>query len=120
MIYSSPPSYGAHLISIALTTPELRTLWEKELDEMRSRILDMRKLFASRLADAVPNRDFSFMLKQRGMFSYSGLSVEVVRELRERYHIYALDSGRICVAALNQGNIDLVCGAIASILKEKS
>lgn len=120
MIYSSPPSYGAQLISIALTTPELRTLWEKELDEMRSRILDMRKLFVSRLADAVPERDFSFMLKQRGMFSYSGLSVEVVRELRERYHIYALDSGRICVAALNQGNIDLVCGAIASILKEKS
>jgi aromatic-amino-acid transaminase len=60
------------------------------------------------------------MLKQRGMFSYSGLSVEVVRELRERFHIYALDSGRICVAALNQKNIDFVCGAIATTLKSKS
>lgn len=120
MIYSSPPAYGAHLISIALTTPELRTLWEKELDEMRTRILEMRDLFVARLADAVPDRDFSFIREQRGMFSYSGLSVDVVRELRERYHIYALDSGRICVAALNKKNMDYVCGAIASTLKGRS
>lgn len=117
MIYSSPPSYGAQLVSLVLTTPELRALWEKELDAMRTRILEMRELFASKLADAVPNRDFSFMLKQRGMFSYSGLSAEVVRELRERYHIYALDSGRICIAAMNHKNIDYICDAIASIVK---
>lgn len=120
MIYSSPPSYGAHLISIALTAPDLRALWERELEAMRVRILEMRELFASKLSEAVPGHDFSFMLKQRGMFSYSGLSVEVVRELRERFHIYALDSGRICVAALNQKNIDFVCGAIATTLKSKS
>jgi aromatic-amino-acid transaminase len=117
MIYSSPPSYGAQLVSLVLTTPELRSLWEKELDGMRTRILEMRELFASKLADAVPNRDFSFMLKQRGMFSYSGLSADVVRELRERYHIYALDSGRICIAAMNRKNIDHICDAIASIVK---
>ena len=84
---------------------------------MRTRILEMRELFASKLADAVPNCDFSFMLKQRGMFSYSGLSADVVRELRERYHIYALDSGRICIAAMNRKNIDHICDAIASIVK---
>lgn len=117
MIYSSPPSYGAQLVSLVLTSPELRSMWEKELDAMRTRILEMRELFASKLADAVPNRDFSFMLKQRGMFSYSGLSVDVVRELRERYHIYALDSGRICIAAMNRKNIDYICDAIASIVK---
>lgn len=117
MIYSSPPSYGAQVISIALNTPELRTLWECELTEMRVRIREMREVFARKLAAAIPNRDFSFILNQHGMFSYSGLSADVVRELRERYHIYALDSGRICVAALNHNNVDCVCDAIAQCLK---
>jgi len=117
MIYSSPPSYGAQVISIALNTPELRTLWERELTEMRVRIREMREVFAQRLEAAIPNRDFSFILNQHGMFSYSGLSADVVRELRERYHIYALDSGRICVAALNHNNVDYVCDAIAHILQ---
>jgi aromatic-amino-acid transaminase len=84
---------------------------------MRLRILEMRELFAAKLADMIPNRDFSFMLKQRGMFSYSGLSAAVVGELRERYHIYALDSGRICIAAMNRKNIDYICDAIATVLK---
>jgi aromatic-amino-acid transaminase len=117
MIYSSPPSYGAQVIAIALTSPELRTVWERELTEMRVRIKEMREVFAQKLAVAIPNRDFSFILNQHGMFSYSGLSAETVRELRERYHIYALDSGRICVAALNHKNVDYVCDAIAQILK---
>ncbi len=120
MIYSSPPSYGAQLVSIVLSSPELRALWERELTEMRERILEMRKLFVSKLGQAIPGRDFSFMLTQRGMFSYSGLSAEVVRELRDRFHIYALETGRICVAALNQKNIDYVVNAIASALKPKS
>lgn len=120
MIYSSPPSYGAQLVSIALTTPDLRALWERELAGMRARIIEMRELFANKLVEVVPGHDFSFMFKQRGMFSYSGFSVDVVRELRERFHIYALSSGRICVAALNHKNIDFVCGAIATILKGKA
>ncbi len=117
MIYSSPPSYGAQVVSIALTTPDLRILWERELSDMRARIREMREVFAQKLAVAIPNRDFSFILNQNGMFSYSGLSAGVVRELRERYHIYALDSGRICVAALNHNNVDSVCAAIADVLK---
>jgi aromatic-amino-acid transaminase len=116
-IYSSPPSYGAQLVTITLTTPELRTLWETELGEMRNRIHEMRQVFAERLNAAVPGRDFSFILKQTGMFSYSGLSSGVIGELRERFHIYALESGRICVAALNHKNVPYVCDSIAAIVK---
>jgi len=117
MIYSSPPSYGAQLVAIVLSHPELRPMWEKELGEMRDRIHEMRHLFASKLKAVLPDRDFSFILNQRGMFSYSGLSVDVMKALREKYHIYGLDSGRICVAALNHSNIDFVCESIASLVK---
>jgi aromatic-amino-acid transaminase len=113
-LYSSPPSYGAQLVAIILNHPELRPLWERELEEMRRRILEMRDLFAKRLKEALPHRDFSFILKQRGMFSYSGLSVEVMKTLRERHHVYGLDSGRICVAAINHKNVDYICESIAS------
>jgi aromatic-amino-acid transaminase len=107
------------VISLTLTTPELRTLWESELGEMRLRILSMRDLFTQRLAEVIPNRDFSFIKKQRGMFSYSGLSREVVVELREKYHIYALESGRICLAAMNTKNMDYICSSLATILKNR-
>jgi aromatic-amino-acid transaminase len=116
-IYSSPPSFGAQVIAIALTDPELRPLWEQELEEMRQRIHSMRKLFTERLAQVAPKHDFSFILKQRGMFSYSGLSAKVVQQLRELYHIYALESGRICVAAMNTKNMDYICNSIASVLE---
>jgi aromatic-amino-acid transaminase len=115
-IYSSPPSYGAQLVAIALTNPELRALWETELGDMRNRIHEMRQVFTAKLADAIPSRDFSFIMKQTGMFSYSGLSSGVIGELRERFHIYALDSGRICVAALNHKNVQYVCDSIAAIV----
>jgi aromatic-amino-acid transaminase len=116
-MYSSPPSFGGHVASLVLTTPELRTLWEEELTAMRVRIQQMRELFSSTLSQTVSSRDFSFILKQRGMFSYSGLAVEHIRALREQFHIYALDSGRICIAALNEKNIGYVCNAIATVLK---
>ena len=115
-IYSSPPSYGAQLSGIALSNPELRAMWEKEVTEMRERIHSMRELFVSKLKETVPNRDFSFIMKQQGMFSYSGLSTAVMKDLRERFHVYGLDSGRICVAALNHQNVDYVCESIASAL----
>jgi aromatic-amino-acid transaminase len=118
-IYSSPPSHGAQVIALTLTTPELRTLWEKELEEMRLRIQSMRELFTRRLAEVIPDRDFSFIKKQRGMFSYSGLSREVVVELREKFHIYALESGRICVAAMNTKNMDYICSSLATVLKSR-
>lgn len=115
-IYSSPPSYGAQLVAIVLGNPELRQLWEQELDTMRERIQTMREAFCARLAETIPNRDFSFIMKQRGMFSYSGLSTGVIETLREKHHIYALDSGRVCVAAMNHKNIKYICDAIASII----
>jgi aromatic-amino-acid transaminase len=115
-IYSSPSSFGAQLVSIVLNTPELRNMWEGELDEMRLRILEMRRSFSRMLGEMIPNRDFSFIEKQRGMFSYSGLSKDVIQALRERYHIYALDSGRICVAAMNHSNMTYICEAIASVI----
>jgi len=117
-IYSNPPSYGAQLISLVLNNPELRATWEQELEGMRLRILEMRSLFTRRLQELVPNRDFSFIEQQRGMFSYSGLSREVVLKLREKYHIYALESGRICVAAMNTKNVDYICSSIAGALSE--
>lgn len=115
-LYSSPPSYGAQLVAIILNHPELRPLWERELEEMRTRILEMRTLFAGRLKERLPHRDFSFILKQRGMFSYSGLSVDIMRTLRDRYHVYGLDSGRICLAAINHKNVDYICDSISSAL----
>lgn len=115
-IYSSPPSYGAQLVSLVLNTPELRNQWESELQEMRLRILEMRNLFARTLRELLPSRDFSFIEAQRGMFSYSGLPRETVLELREKFHIYALESGRICVAAMNDKNIDYICSSIAQVL----
>lgn len=118
-IYSSPASFGAQLVATVLTTPELRSIWERELEEMRLRILAMRRAFTNTLREMIPDRDFSFIEKQRGMFSYSGLSKEVVQTLRERFHIHALDSGRICVAAMNTRNIEYICQSIATILKEQ-
>ena len=117
MIYSSPPSYGAQLVAIVLSHPDLRPMWENELGEMRNRIHEMRHLFAQKLQAVLPDRDFAFILNQRGMFSYSGLSVDVMKALREKYHVYGLDSGRICVAALNHSNVDYVCESVASLVK---
>src|SRR6185369_14138735 len=98
-----------------LTTPELRAMWETELAAMRDRILAMRKALVERLSARVPGVNFDFVLKQRGMFSYSGLSREQIRRLRETHAVYALDSGRICVAALSTRNIDYVADAIADV-----
>jgi aromatic-amino-acid transaminase len=118
-IYSSPPSYGAQLIAMVLNTPELRAQWEQELEAMRVRIHEMRQAFSNRLATSVKGRDFSFILKQKGMFSYSGLSEQTILALRDRFHIYALTSGRICVAAINHSNLDYICDSIATVLAEQ-
>lgn len=114
--YSNPPTHGASIVSAVLGSPELRAQWETELAEMRQRIKSMRTTMVDALADNVAGRDFSFVGRQRGMFSYSGLSVEQVGRLRSEYGIYALDTGRICVAALNRSNIDRVTQAILAVL----
>ena len=114
--YSSPPTYGGQAATTVLTTPELRSLWENELGQMRERIKVMRRSLVDKIRAQRADFDFSFVVDQRGMFSYSGLTREQVRRLREEYSVYALDSGRICVAALNTRNIDYVAKAVASVL----
>lgn len=114
--YSNPPTHGGGIVTDVLTSPELRKLWEEELSEMRNRIRKMRLEFVDKLKALGVAQDFSFVAQQRGMFSYSGLSPKQVDRLREEFGIYAIQSGRICVAALNSGNIDRVVKAVAAVL----
>jgi aromatic-amino-acid transaminase len=114
--YSNPPTHGGQAAVLVLTTPELRALWNRELGQMRDRIKTMRRQLVERIRAARADLDFSFVVRQRGLFSYSGLSREQVRRLREEYSLYAIDSGRICVPALNSRNVDYVARAIASVL----
>jgi aromatic-amino-acid transaminase len=114
--YSNPPTHGGKVVANVLLTPELRELWERELGQMRERIKAMRRQLVDKLHARVPAADFGFVLAQRGMFSYSGLSRDQVIALREKYGVYAIESGRICVAALNLKNIDYAVDSIARIL----
>ncbi|MHC8315120.1 amino acid aminotransferase [Pseudomonas sp. LB3P31] len=114
--YSNPPTHGASIVAAVLNSPELRAQWEAELAEMRLRIRGMRTQMVDLLAQKAPQRDFSFVGRQRGMFSYSGLTTEQVHRLRNEFGIYALDTGRICVAALNQSNIKAVTDAIVAVI----
>jgi aromatic-amino-acid transaminase len=101
---------------MVLASPELRALWEAELATMRDRIKLMRATLVEKLHERLPGRNFTYMLHQRGMFSYSGLTKAQVLRLRSEYAIYAVDTGRICVAALNLHNVDYVADAIAKVL----
>jgi aromatic-amino-acid transaminase len=114
--YSNPPTHGAQVVATVLDTPELRALWEEELAGMRQRIKQMRSLLAEKLAAAGVKQDFGFIVRQRGMFSYSGLSAPQMQRLRSEFGVYGVDSGRICVAALNTRNIDHVVSSIAKVL----
>jgi aromatic-amino-acid transaminase len=113
--YSNPPTHGGKVVATVLSTPELRQLWEDELAGMRVRIKQMRDELVRKLAEKAPGKDFAFVRKQVGMFSYSGLTKDQVEKLRAE-SIYAVDTGRICVAALNSKNIDRVVDAIAKVL----
>lgn len=114
--YSNPPTHGGQTVAMVLTTPELRSLWERELGQMRDRIKVMRRQLVDKIRALRADFDFSFVVQQRGMFSYSGLTRGQVQRLREEFSVYAIDSGRICVAALNSGNVDYVARAIAAVL----
>jgi aromatic-amino-acid transaminase len=114
--YSNPPTHGGQVVATALASAELRKMWEEELAGMRVRIREMRQLFVQKLKAKAPGHDFEFVNKQRGMFSYSGLSKAQVERLRDEFSIYAVDTGRICVAALNSKNIDYTVDAIAKVL----
>jgi aromatic-amino-acid transaminase len=114
--YSNPPTHGATVVATVLNSPELRALWEDELAGMRERIRGMRLSMVEQLAALSSKRDFSFVAQQRGMFSYSGLTTEQVDRLKSEFGIYAVGTGRICVAALNQRNLPAVTQAIAEVL----
>jgi len=114
--YSNPPTHGGAIIAAALTDPQARALWEKELGEMRDRIKAMRVALHAALKRLAPNASFENILTQRGMFSYSGLNKDQVHRLRNEFGVYAVDSGRICVAALNQKNVNYVAESIAKVL----
>ena len=114
--YSNPPAHGGALVTTVLGDPELRTLWEGEVKEMRDRINGMRKLFVGTLKAKGVEQDFSFIATQRGMFSFSGLNKDQVATLREEHAIYIVGSGRINVAGMTPGNMDALCEAIAQVL----
>ena len=115
--YSNPPIHGGALVAAVLSSGELRQMWENELAGMRDRIRAMR----TGLVDALKNKgvaqDFSFVIQQRGMFSYTGLSADQVEKMKNEFGIYAVSTGRICLAALNSKNIDYVAEAIAAVTK---
>ncbi|MBV8647957.1 amino acid aminotransferase [Paludibacterium sp.] len=115
--YSSPPTHGSQLIATVLLDPALRRQWEEELNGMRGRIKAMRQTLFDVLSTQVPGHDFGYLLRQRGMFSYTGLTPPQIERLRERHAVYLVGSGRMCVAGLNQGNAVRVAQAFAEVIK---
>ncbi|KIA80667.1 amino acid aminotransferase [Chromobacterium amazonense] len=114
--YSNPPIHGAAIVAAVLSSPELRRQWEEELAGMRDRIRAMRLALLEAIKAHGVAADFSFITAQRGMFSYTGLTAAQVERLREEFGIYAVSTGRICLAALNSKNVDYVASAIAKVL----
>ena len=114
--YSNPPTHGGKVVAAVLDSPELRTLWEQELGTMRERIRAMRSALVTALEQKVPGADYDYVLHQRGMFSYSGLTKAQVDRLRTEFSVYAIDTGRICVAALNTRNVGYVADAVAKVI----
>ena len=114
--YSIPPSFGAKIVQAVLSDPAKFARWNADLDAMRERIKAMRKALVDELKALGAKRDFSFVLRQAGMFSFTGLTPEQVELLRDRYAIYALRNGRICICGLNPGNVEYVAKAICEVL----
>lgn len=115
--YSSPPTFGATVVARVLQTPALHTLWADELEGMRQRILAMRQRLFQGLQQALPGRDVSRFVTQRGMFSTTGLSPAQVDSLKDVHGVYLVRSGRLCVAGLNAGNVDRVSQALAAVMR---
>lgn len=116
-IYSSPPAHGDMVVDLVMNDENLYNQWVSEVYEMRDRIADMREKLQKTLESKLPNRDFSYFTKQKGMFSFTGLTKEQVARLQSDFAVYMVDNGRMCVAGLNNKNIDYVANAIAEVLK---
>lgn len=115
-IYSMPPSYGGALVDIILNTPELNTMWQQEVTDMRVRMQSLRELLVSNLAQQGIDRDFGFLTQQKGMFSYLCITPEQVRQVRQDAAIYFVDSSRINVAGINQSNVGYLAQSLAKVL----
>lgn len=115
-IYSSPPAFGAQVVATVLGDEALKANWLAEVEAMRKRILTMRQALVDVLKEAVPGHNFDYLLKQRGMFSYTGLSAAQVDRLREEFGVYLIASGRMCVAGLNANNVQRVAQAFAAVM----
>ena len=113
---SSPPNFGAQVVAAVLGDSELKASWLAEVEEMRTRILAMRHELVNVLKETVPGGDFDYLLKQRGMFSYTGFSPAQVDRLRDEFGVYLIASGRMCVAGLNSGNVRRVAQAFAAVI----
>lgn len=118
-MYSNPPAFGALCARKVLAEPESRKLWEAELSDHRQRLKTLRSQLVSRLSEAGIEQDLSFMQKQNGLFAYTGLNQKQAEYARNEHAVYLLNTGRICVAALNQNNLDYVVGVLASCYKIK-
>ncbi|MCC6657342.1 MAG: aspartate/tyrosine/aromatic aminotransferase, partial [Rhodocyclaceae bacterium] len=116
--YSNPPTHGGAVVAAVLSSPDLRKQWEEELAGMRDRIRAMRTGLVDKLKARGVAQDFSFIAHQRGMFSYTGLTADQVERLKTEFGIYAVSTGRICLAALNTRNIDYVADAIAAVIRK--
>lgn len=116
-VYSSPPAHGGYVTATVMNTPELFAKWDSEVTQMRERIKTMRKKLYEALSNRLPGRNFDYFIKQRGMFSYTGLSPKQVQRLQDEFAVYLVGSGRMCVAGLNESNIDYVAEAFATVLE---
>ena len=115
-MYSNPPLHGGAIVDTVLNDVELRKVWETELTEIRNRILQLRADFVAAMQTRIPDTDFKYILDQRGMFSYSGLTADQVGKLMNEHAIYALKSGRINIAGINSSNLDQICDAIVKVV----
>ncbi|SPX86998.1 amino acid aminotransferase [Moraxella ovis] len=116
-IYSSPPSHGNNVVDIVMNDEALFEQWVGEVYEMRDRIREMRQKLQDALTAKLPERDFSYFTKQRGMFSFTGLTAEQVVRLRDEFAVYMVENGRMCIAGLNNKNVEYVANAMAEVLK---
>ncbi|CCW31679.1 amino acid aminotransferase [Xenorhabdus nematophila] len=114
-IYSSPPNFGAQIVARVLCDPELKDQWLEEVEQMRLRIREMRTVLVNALKKSLPEKNFDHLLKQRGMFSYTGFSQEQVDRLRKEFGVYLVGSGRVCMAGVNHHNVQRIAEAFAAV-----
>lgn len=116
-IYSMPPDHGAAIVARILRDPGLRKLWVDELAAMRQRLNGLRQLLVDKLAERSTPIDFSFIARERGLFSFLGIAKEQVVQLREQFHVYMIESSRINIAGVNHRNVDYIADSIAAVLR---